>query len=103
MKSPYRGGPGPLPLTIGGRIGMVPMVIHTAVAYTGVHLRMAQCITKGLDTLLTKNQDRGVEQVAMRMRVLHQEAGIVLHQEGLTEDMVEEVTSAGRVADTANQ
>ena len=92
-----RGGHGLLLPIIGGRIGMARTVVHMGVRTVVAHIPKAQHITK--DTLLIKSQDRGVEQVAMRMRVPHQEEDIVRHQAGLTVDML----VAGMLVDTVNQ
>jgi len=63
-----------------------------------VHMQMAQFITKDLDTLLIKSQGRGVEQVVMRMQVLH--------QEGMEDTVEEDIVAVGTVEgmeDTDNQ
>ena len=61
---------------------------HTVVLIVA-HMRMAQCITKDLDTLLIKSQDRGVAQAVTQMRVRHQKD----MEDMVVEDMLVEVTA----------
>ena len=103
MKSLYHGGHGPLLRIIGGRIGMVDILVeHTAVVvHTAVtHIPKAHHITKDLGTLLIKSRDHGVAQVVMRMRARHQKDMVDIVMGMLVAGMLAE----GMLAeDTANQ
>jgi len=100
----YHGGHGPLLPIIGGRIGMAHTVVHMEIRIV-VHMRMTQCITKDLDTLLIKSQDRGVEQVATRMRVLRQKADMLRHQVDMLrhQEGLEGIVEVDMLEGTANQ